>query len=126
MCSVGSDSQHGRIGSDNGLAPNRHQAIIWTNYGLGYWRTMRHSPLMNLELVDLQKTDTQKKNKYKKLRGGTQRWNVYLYDTQIQCGYVSASIYIKVPPTLQPACLLIDPTSMSDWFTGHWALKYSL
>ena len=22
------------IGSDNGLAPNRWQAIIWTNYGL--------------------------------------------------------------------------------------------
>ena len=26
------------IGSDNGLAPNRRQAIIWTNDGLVYWR----------------------------------------------------------------------------------------
>ena len=24
--------------SDNGLAPNRHQAIIWTNGGIIYWR----------------------------------------------------------------------------------------
>ena len=26
------------IGSDNGLVPNRCQAIIWTNAGLGWWR----------------------------------------------------------------------------------------
>ena len=26
------------IGSDNGLAPNRRQAIIWTNDGLDQWR----------------------------------------------------------------------------------------
>ena len=26
------------IGSDNGLVPNRRQAIIWTNDGLGWWR----------------------------------------------------------------------------------------
>ena len=26
------------IGSDNGLAPPRRQAFIWTNYGLVYWR----------------------------------------------------------------------------------------
>ena len=25
------------IGSDNGLAPNRRQAIIWTNNGIVYW-----------------------------------------------------------------------------------------
>ena len=27
-----------RIGSDNGLAPNRRHAIIWTNADLIYWR----------------------------------------------------------------------------------------
>ena len=26
------------MGSDNGLAPTRRQAIIWTNGGLVYWR----------------------------------------------------------------------------------------
>ena len=30
--------QYARIGSDNGLAPNRRQAIIWINDGLNYWR----------------------------------------------------------------------------------------
>ena len=25
------------IGSDNGLSPGQHQAIIWTNDGLVYW-----------------------------------------------------------------------------------------
>ena len=28
--------QNGGIGSDNGLVPNRQQAIIWTNHGLGH------------------------------------------------------------------------------------------
>ena len=126
MCSLGSDSQHARIGSDNGLAPNRRQAIIWTNYGLGYWRIYAPFALNEFRTRRPTKHRHTHKKKYKKLRAGTQRWNVYLYDTQIQCGYVSASTYIKVPPTLEPACLLIDPTSMSDWFTGHWALKYIL
>ena len=30
------------FGSDNGLVPNRWQAIIWTNDGLVYWNTYRH------------------------------------------------------------------------------------
>ena len=31
--SQGSNYQYSRIGSDNGLAPTRRQAIIWTNNG---------------------------------------------------------------------------------------------
>ena len=38
MCSLRSNSQYVIIGSDNGLAPISRQAIIWTNYGLVYWR----------------------------------------------------------------------------------------
>ena len=37
MCSLGSNSQYGSIGSENGLVPSRRQAIIWTNDALGYW-----------------------------------------------------------------------------------------
>ena len=37
ICSSGCNWQYGSIGSDNGLAPNRRQAIIWINDGLGYW-----------------------------------------------------------------------------------------
>ena len=37
-CSLGSNLQCGSIGSDDGLAQNRRQAIIWINDGLGYWR----------------------------------------------------------------------------------------
>ena len=29
--------QYGSIGSDNGLALNRQQAIIWSNIGMLYW-----------------------------------------------------------------------------------------
>ena len=36
-CSWGSNWQYSCIGSDNGLAPNRCQAIIWTNDGIVYW-----------------------------------------------------------------------------------------
>ena len=38
MYSLGSNWQYVIIGSDNGLAPNRRQAIIWTNEGPVYWR----------------------------------------------------------------------------------------
>ena len=34
----GSNWQYGSISSDNSLAPNRRQAIIWTNDGLVYLR----------------------------------------------------------------------------------------
>ena len=36
VCSQGSNWQYASIGSDNGSAPNRRQAIIWTNDDLGY------------------------------------------------------------------------------------------
>ena len=38
ICSKGPILQHTTIGSDNGLAANRRQAIIWTDDGLVYWR----------------------------------------------------------------------------------------
>ena len=33
VCSLGSNLQYSSIGSDNGLALARQQAIIWTNDG---------------------------------------------------------------------------------------------
>ena len=38
ICSHWYNQQFSSIGSDNGLAPNRRQAIIWTNDGLVYRR----------------------------------------------------------------------------------------
>ena len=38
FCSWGSNQQYSSIGSGNGLAPVRRQAIAWTNNGLVYWR----------------------------------------------------------------------------------------
>ena len=37
ICSPWFNSQWSSIDSDNGLAPNRRQAIIWNNDGLGHW-----------------------------------------------------------------------------------------
>ena len=37
-CSLGSNKQYLIIGLDNGLAPNRRQAIIWTNADPIHWR----------------------------------------------------------------------------------------
>ena len=37
ICSQRSNEQHTSIDSDNGLVPNRRQAIIWFDYGLIYW-----------------------------------------------------------------------------------------
>ena len=38
ICSLGSNWQYGSIGSENGLAPSKRQAIIWAKVGLAYWR----------------------------------------------------------------------------------------
>ena len=43
VCSQGSNWQYSSIGSDNGLAPTRRQAIIWTNTGFFTGAYMRHS-----------------------------------------------------------------------------------
>ena len=45
-CSQVSNWQYISIGSGNGLAPNRRQAIIWTDVGLSYWRVYA-SPGLN-------------------------------------------------------------------------------
>ena len=38
VCSHGPYWQYSSIGSDNGLAPNRRQAIVWTNADKIHWR----------------------------------------------------------------------------------------
>ena len=43
ICSYKSNKQYSKIGSDNGMAPIRRQAIIWTNNGLFTDEYMRHS-----------------------------------------------------------------------------------
>ena len=45
-CSLGSNWQYGSIGSENGLAPNRRQTIIWSNFGMLHWHIYAHSALM--------------------------------------------------------------------------------
>ena len=37
VCSLESNLQYVIIGSDNGLAPNSRQAIIWIKDGFVYW-----------------------------------------------------------------------------------------
>ena len=47
ICSQGSNEQYSSNGSDNGLAPSRRQAIIWTNGGWFTDAYMRHSASMS-------------------------------------------------------------------------------
>ena len=47
VCSLGSNLQYHGIGSDNGLAPNWRQAIIWANDGKFTDAHMRHSASMS-------------------------------------------------------------------------------
>ena len=37
ICSLWSNRQYGNIDSNNGLAQNRQQAIIWSNVSMRYW-----------------------------------------------------------------------------------------
>ena len=48
ICTLGSNWQYDSIGSDNGLAPNRRQAIISTNADLIHWR--KHAAVGEVEL----------------------------------------------------------------------------
>ena len=48
ICSLGSNQQQSSIGSDNGLALIRQQAIIWANDGLAYWCIYRSLGLNEL------------------------------------------------------------------------------
>ena len=47
ICSLGSNLQYFSIGSDNGLAPTRRRAIIWTNDDLITDAYMRHLASMS-------------------------------------------------------------------------------
>ena len=47
LCSTGSNEQYSSIGSDNGLAPTKRQAIIWTNDGYFTDAYMRQSASMS-------------------------------------------------------------------------------
>ena len=47
VCSQGSNLQYSSNGSDNGLAPSRRQAIIWTNDGKFTDAYMRRSASMS-------------------------------------------------------------------------------
>ena len=47
VCSSGSNLQYSSIGSDNGLAPFRRQAIIWINDGSLTDAYMRHTASMS-------------------------------------------------------------------------------
>ena len=47
ICSQESNQQYPSIGSDNGLAPSRRQAIIWTNDGYFTDAYLRHSASMS-------------------------------------------------------------------------------
>ena len=49
ICPPVFDWWYSSIGSDNGLAPNKRQAIIWTNDGRFYWRM--HASLSLNELI---------------------------------------------------------------------------
>ena len=63
MCSLGSTWQYIIIGSDNGLAPNRRQAIIWTNDSLVNWHICATRPqwvsfsVMEIKYFDLVHTN---------------------------------------------------------------------
>ena len=50
VCSQGSNQRHSSIGSDDGLAPSRRQAIIRANDDLVYWRNYASLGLNDLNL----------------------------------------------------------------------------
>ena len=59
--SLGSNWQWVSIGSDNGLVPNRQQAIIWTNDGPVYWYVYESLGLDELTLSALPKISCRNK-----------------------------------------------------------------
>ena len=54
ICSQYSKYKFATIGSDNGLVPNRQQAIIWTNDGLVNWNIYASQSLEELSAILVQ------------------------------------------------------------------------
>ena len=50
MYPIASNKRSSSTGSDDGLAPVRRQAIIWTNHGLVQWRIYASLGLSELKL----------------------------------------------------------------------------
>ena len=51
VCLSGFNKQYAIIGSANGLAPMRQQAINWTNYGLVHWHIHVSPDLNNIAVI---------------------------------------------------------------------------
>ena len=65
VCSQRSTTKQPSIGSDNGLAPTRHQAIIWTSDGKFTDAYMRHPASMSLQIPNHKKPEKRWKIMYK-------------------------------------------------------------
>ena len=74
ICSFASNWQYGCIIWDNDLAPNRRQAIVSTNDGLGYWRIYASLGLDEITLlVPKQKCSG---------KMGTQPWHLMFFNEE--------------------------------------------
>ena len=83
ICSLASNWELASIGSDNGLAPDRRQAIIWTNGGLFHWH-MPHSPSVSFN------ADNWYSNRY---HDGISLW-LHWIDIQFRKGVSSTEVNI--------------------------------
>ena len=53
LCYLGSNWQYVSTGLDNGLVPNKWQAISWSSDGLVYWRIYASLGLNELKVPEL-------------------------------------------------------------------------
>ena len=101
ICSLGCNWQYGSIGSDNGLAPNRRQAMIWSNVGVLCLLTHAYVTrpqwindyvISSWQSVQYQKLKYQEKLYFQPEREGM---NTQSYITQLPCLAVEDNLLLR-------------------------------
>ena len=96
----GSNWQQSSIGSDNGLVPNRQQAIIWTNDGLVHWCKYA---LLSLNEIPDELIKVGQCNNYSNMRQPYSHCNL----TEFRCCiYVLGALTHEFDTTLSPEVML--------------------
>ena len=116
VCSQGCNKQYHRIGSDNGLAPTRRQAVVWNNDGYFTDAYMRHSASMGYSIFRriLFFDNTIKYQKQRKVRWtNTTGLHGAIYTINMQfihnnkdtlatyhqvCMWLTSQVYLLLPP----------------------------
>ena len=129
VCSHGSNQQYSSTGSDNGLAPERQQAIIWTNDGLLYWHVyalLGLNELMGTQhmhrcicVVCLNTTTRWENTMWINLHGSVWSFHTMMPEYQHGCVNIEIVLYLLINKNLVDTFLKL-PEKLAGCLVSYW------